>query len=80
MEIQNDNEPAANVLARVGHPLSLVSAICLIVAGAIGLFYFLVSPYYGALGWVLIAPVMLVAVGAIWLYLDFIDITLTPRP
>ena len=74
-----DTDPAANVLARVGHPLSLVSAFCLIVAGIIGLFYLLVYSYHGALGWVLITPVMLVAVGAIWLYFDFIDTSTTPE-
>jgi hypothetical protein len=74
-----DTEPAANVLARVGHPLSIVSAFCLIVAGAIGLFY-LLAYSHEALGWVLIVPVMLIAIGVIWLYLDFIDTTLTQRP
>ena len=75
----NDSEPAANILQRVGHPLSLVSALCLIVAGIIGLFYLLVYSYDGALGWVLITPAMLVTVGAIWLYFDLIDLTRTPR-
>ena len=50
----------------------MISALRLIVAGAIGLFYLLVH--------VLIAPVTLIVIGAIWLYLDFIDAMLTARP
>jgi hypothetical protein len=55
-------------------PLSMVSALCLIVAGAIGLFYLLVHSY-GEFGWVLTAPVALIVIGPIWLYF-----TLTSMP
>jgi uncharacterized membrane protein len=53
--------------------------LCLIVAGAIGLFYLFVHSN-GELGSVLIAPVTLIVIGAIWLYLDFMDTMLTARP
>ena len=67
-----------NPSSPMGHPLSMVSSFCLIVAGAIGLFYLLVYSY-GVLGWVLVTPPMLIAIGGVWLYLDAINTTPTPK-
>jgi len=58
-------------------PLSMVSSFCLIVAGAVGLFDLLVYSY-GVLGWVLITPALLIAIGGVWLYFDVIDTTPPP--
>jgi hypothetical protein len=59
--------------------MSMDSAFCVIVAGAIGLYYLLVYSY-GATGWLLVAPVTPIAIGFIWLYLVAINTTPTPTP
>ena len=59
------------VLTLMRRVISLVLALSLIVAGAIGLFYLIVHPH-GARSWGYMTAGFLLAVGATWLYLDFI--------
>jgi hypothetical protein len=59
------------VLTLMRRIISLVLALSLVVAGAIGLFYLIVHPH-GARSWGYMATGFLLAVGATWFYLDFI--------